>query len=194
MSELNIQQELFCQYYVKNKELRGNATLSYALAYGHELESLSDDDGIVEFVDGTTMTQHDLKELEFKGEITNQKYRIIQESSQKRAYDVCSVNGSRLLRNAKVNDRIKELYRELLTNDNVDSVLSEIIQKGYKDSDRVAAIKEYNALQARIIKKIDHTTLGKSINPLANLSDEELRAIANGTNGQTNTSTTGTTE
>ena len=31
---LNTKQELFCQFYINNKESFGNATMSYALAYG----------------------------------------------------------------------------------------------------------------------------------------------------------------
>lgn len=32
-NELTLKQTLFCHYYVMNEETRGNATLSYALAY-----------------------------------------------------------------------------------------------------------------------------------------------------------------
>jgi hypothetical protein len=38
---LTPQQELFCRFYTQNEHLFGNATLSYAEAYGFKLDELS---------------------------------------------------------------------------------------------------------------------------------------------------------
>ena len=38
---LNPKEELFCRYYTQNEALFGNATLSYAEAYGYGLDELS---------------------------------------------------------------------------------------------------------------------------------------------------------
>lgn len=138
---LTLKQELFCRYYTQNEELFGNATLSYAHAYGIDLDSLSREPTYSE--DGKTL----LSESEFKRYEHN-----------------CGANASRLLRNDRISKRIVKLLNEMMSDEVVDAQLFRIIQSAAKPSDRVAAIKEYNSLKQRITKKLDLTTKGESIN------------------------------
>ncbi|RUV40028.1 MULTISPECIES: hypothetical protein [unclassified Mesorhizobium] len=46
--KLTQKQELFCRYYTQNRALFGNATHSYAEAYGYDLDKLSRDDAVFE--------------------------------------------------------------------------------------------------------------------------------------------------
>lgn len=88
-------------------------------------------------------------------------------------YAVCQAAGSRLMLNPRIQERIKELYLESLSERSVDSRLSEILHQG-KDTDSIQAIKIFNDLKQRITKKVDVTTQGR---PLAGMSDEELREL-----------------
>lgn len=180
---LNEKQELFCRYYTQNNALFGNATLSYAEAYGFDLDTLDKDDGIWEFKDGTTMTVRDFNVFDLPAEewesLKHQDKRLIKESTYKNAYDNCSQSGSRLLRLVKINLRITELLNEIMTDEVIDARLTKIILHG-KDSDSISAIKEYNALKARIIKKLDLSTMGEKIpgvdlEALATAMAEELK-------------------
>lgn len=158
-NELNLQQEAFCRFYTQNRELFGNATLAYAEAYNYRLDELSRED-----------------EIDEKG---NKKPNT---SEYDRAYNTCSVNGSRLLRISKIDERIRDLLNEMLLDKVIDAELVSIILKGEKDSDRVAAIREYNKLKQRIIEKTDLTSRGEKITGISYVLPEET----NGNNGQTN--------
>lgn len=184
-SELNAKQELFCQYYCKNLEFFSNATLSYAEAYGIDLDSYPDDDAEYEQIPDGVETILDHGRDENTGELIEVKKKVpkfrngkcIRESSYRRMYNQCSANGSRLLRSDKIQARTTKLFVEMLNNDVVDAELTRIMLRGQKDSDRINAIKEHNALKARIIKKLDLTTNGKDIGNLESKSDDELAAI-----------------
>ena len=148
---LTAKQELFCQFYTKNRELFGNGTLSYAEAYGYKLDELNREKPILE---------------------KNDKGKAIKwgDSEYTLAYDVCSASASRSLRTVRINDRITALFNEILTDENVDGVLSEIItDRRSKNADRVSAIREYNRVKGRIIEKKDITSGGKPI--LASMHD-----------------------
>ncbi len=140
---LNPQWELFCQYYTKNTELFGNATHSYAEAYDYKLDELDHDDAIYEetpLPDGSI------------------KYgKIIEPSTYSKAVNVCAVQSNRLLRNSKIQTRITKLLNELMTDEFVDSQLVKVITQDRDLSPKVAAIKQYNELKARIIKKTELT-------------------------------------
>lgn len=98
---LNPKHELFCQLYVKNAELFGNATKCYAEAYGFKLDELSPTD-------------------EETGEpIGNSEYTIAERTS--------AVNGSKLLRSTKIQDRITILLNEMLKDVVVDAELAKVI-------------------------------------------------------------------
>lgn len=79
-------------------------------------------------------------------------------------YNTARTNASRLLTNANILKRIDELL-ELgpLNNTTVDKQLAFVITQNADLSSKVAAIREYNKLKARITEKIDHTTKGKAL-------------------------------
>src|SRR5258706_4386081 len=83
--DLNLKREAFCQYYTKNQALFGNATLSYAEAYGYKLDELS----------------REPQYITIKGKKKKQKVPI----EYDKAYQVCATEGARLL-------KIPELLRD----------------------------------------------------------------------------------
>lgn len=137
---LTHKQELFCRFYTQNEETLLNGVLSYAEAYGFELESLSHD-----------------------AVYSEDKETILQQSPYKLAYHYCGFAASRMLKNDKIALRVNTLFNELMREEIVDARLMKIILKG-KDNDSLAAIKEFNSLKQRITKKLDLTTKGESIN------------------------------
>lgn len=102
---------------------------------------------------------------------TDEKGKIIVDSKE---YNTCKANASRLMTKDYIRDRIRDLFLELLNEATMDARLSEIATKG-KDTDSIQAIKIFNDLRQRITRKVDITTGGR---PLANLSDDELKALA----------------
>lgn len=147
MEELNPKQELFCRYYVQNRALFGNATLSYAEAYEYKLEELNRERPLI----SGTAGKEDAK-------YGDSEYTL--------AYNACSVQGCVLLRNHKVNERLTVLLNELLKEEVVDSELAKVIMQDGDLAPKVAAIKEFNKLKGRIIEKADITTKGEKINTL----------------------------
>lgn len=139
--KLTLKQEMFCLYMVQLGDTFDNATLSYANAYGFDLDSMNKENIYSE--DGKT---------------------FLRESEYKIAYDYCSSSGWRLRRYEKINNRIIELLNQLKRDVVVDAQLMKIIVNGKKDSDKISAIKEYNSLEQRITKKLDLTTKGESLN------------------------------
>jgi hypothetical protein len=143
----NQRRELFCRYFTQNDEMFNNATLSYAEAYEYELDELSQEAVYEEIEDEET------------GEI--RKGKLIEPSEYDKAYNVCSVQGHRLLRNTKVQERIVALRNELLKDEVVDSELSKVIKQNKDFTPKVAAIKEYNKLRGRIIDQTKVTHVQK---------------------------------
>lgn len=148
---LTPQQELFCRYYAQNNELFSNGTLSYAEAYDYKLDELS--------------TEAPVLDTDDKGEPIKWG-----DSDYKKAYDVCSANASRLLRNEKIQARIVVLMNEWMKDEIVDSELFKVIKQNYKLESKIAAIREYNKLKQRITEKVDHTTKGEPINNSAEIA------------------------
>ena len=162
-AKLTVKQELFCQYYTKRGQLLGNATLSYAKAYGYDLEK----------ADTTRATKTVKNEKNEKNEEIQEE--IIGTSEYDKMYAYCNVAGPRLLVNDSINARIQALMLENFNDDAVyDSRLDEIALHG-KPTDAIQAIKHRNDLKQRITKKLDITSANR---PLAGLSDEELRKMA----------------
>lgn len=152
--ELNLQQEKFCQMYVKNDECFNNATKSYAEAYEYDLDSLSKDDAVKE------------------------GNKIIEKSSYDKAYNVCSVGGHALLRKPKIQERIIELFNEVLTDEQVDAELAKVIRQGKELTPKINAIKVYNEVKGRVVKRQEITGKdGKDLNIFSTLSTEELRKL-----------------
>lgn len=132
-NDLNIRREAFCQYFTKNQALFGNATLSYAEAYGYKLDELSRDDA------------------KYKGK--GAKRVKVEESSYDKAYHVCATEGGRLLKIPEIQERITALLNELLRDDIVDSQLAKVITQDDDLQSKVRAINEYNKVRGRIIDK-----------------------------------------
>ncbi len=154
MEDLVPKQELFCRYYTQNNELFGNGTLAYAEAYEFNLDELSKEKPVTE---------------------TDDKGKPIEwgDSEFTLAYNTCSVNASKLLRSTKIQDRMTVLLNEYMKNEVVDAELVKVIIGG-KDSDKVAAIKEYNKLRQRIIDKTDITSKGEQITTTSGAEIEEI--------------------
>lgn len=133
--KLNIKHKRFCELYVKNKDLFGNATRCYALAYNFNLESLSRD-SIFSLPD------------------ENGKTELLEDSPFTKAYNICSVEGVRLLSYPKINDYINKLLNELMTEENADAELSWVMQQRTDLGPKVQALREFNKLKGRII---DHS-------------------------------------
>lgn len=131
LDKLTLKQELFCQNYVTNEEIRGNATLSYADAYWVDLESKS------------KIRQTDSEWEEIEGT-----------SEYDKAYNSCSAMWCRLLRNLKIQERNTDLWNELLSDRRVDARLGQIIYQ-WKDEHSLWGIREYNKLKQRITDKIE---------------------------------------
>ncbi len=151
---LNPRQEKFCRNYTQNDSMFGNATLSYADAYGYDLDSLNSDPVYDEVWDETT------------GKAVKQ---ILQKSEYQKAYDICSKDGNRLLRNAKINDRIVKLLNEMMTEEQADSELMKTMKQTEDYGAKLAAIREYNKLKQRISNKLDLTSKGEKIQPIVNI-------------------------
>ncbi len=156
-TRLNPQQELFCQYFTRNDSLRGHGTLSYAEAYKFKLDEMSDDDAVYEQKEDGT------------------RGKKIESSTYDKAYQVCSTQGSRLLRNVHIQKRLTELFNELLRDDVVDGELSKVILQNEDLSPKMKAISEYNKLKGRITEKTDITSAGKKIE---SFNETQLERIA----------------
>lgn len=152
LSTLNPKQELFCHIYTQNTYLYGNGTLCYAQAYNIPLDSLPEDDAVYSDPDPETGIREKLKES---------SYRI--------AYDNCSAAASRLLRNAKINDKIKELLINSMTDSEVDSELIHTIKQREDYSAKMRAIAEYNKIKQRITQKADLTSKGEKISVIGGM-------------------------
>ncbi len=141
---LTAKQEAFCRYYTQVMATFGNATLSYAEAYGYDLDNARKDDYVVE-----------------KDEKTGEN-RVVEPSTYTKFENICASSGSRLLRNVKVDKRVRDLLVEMMDDKVIDARLIEIIMNG-KDQDAINAIKEFNKLRQRIIEKKDITSGGEKI-------------------------------
>lgn len=132
---LSLEQEQFCKNYTQNSEFFGNATLSYADAYGYDLET----------ADKTR--QVDKEGNEIRGT-----------SEHDKMYNTCAVAGSQNIRKHNIQLRCRVLLNEMMKDDVIDARMIEIILKG-DDADSLRAISEYNKLKQRIVDKkaIEHS-------------------------------------
>lgn len=126
---LTEQEELFCQYYIKNRATRFNATQSYALAYWHDIE----------WADTTTITDR----------VT---WKMVKKSTKERLENMCGACWARKLRKAKIQKRNSELLIELKNDTVVDWKMIEHIL--WEDSQASRdMIKEYNKVMWRVTNK-----------------------------------------
>jgi hypothetical protein len=130
----NKRRELFCRLYAQGEGTFGNATLSYAEAYEHEITF---------------------------AEKTDRWGNIYRSPVELAVYNMCSAHGSRLVRDGRVKDRITVLLNELLKDEIVDAELVKVIKQNGDLAPKVQAIKEYNKLRGRIIDKSQVTQVQK---------------------------------
>lgn len=143
---LTLKEERFCYFYVKNEETRGNKTHSYALAYGIDLDKLSDE-----------------KPIDTEGE-------IIGRSPRAKAENCCASAAVQLLRKLKISDYCTKLWNNTLKDEIVDGELAKIILQDDKLEAKIAGIREYNRLRKRT------TEISGAKRPLEDMTDEELAA------------------
>lgn len=138
---LTPKQEKFCRAYTQNDLTFGSSVLSFAYAYGYDLDTAS-------------------HELQIDPITQKEKPKS---SDYDRMYNTCSVSASRLLRNAKIQKRIQELLLETFNENVVDAELMKVVRQSNRLDAKVQAIKEFNALKGRIVKKQDVTSNGERI-------------------------------
>lgn len=136
--KLTPQRMRFCQLYTQNSDLFGNATLSYADAFGYDLESLS-------------------KEAIYSEPDENGHREKIEDSPYTKAYNVCSVMGTRLLRMVKIDEYTKVLLNEMMTNANADAELAWVMKQRRDLGPKIQALREFNKLKNRIITQVELT-------------------------------------
>lgn len=152
-SELTMNEELFCRYYVLNEDTRRNGTRSYDMAYNKKLDEQSKEDAIWELDDD------------------GNKVKLIQGSSYDRCATICSVEATKLLRKPRIGTRITQLLNELLSDSFVDGELAKVIAQDDDLPPKVRAISEYNKLKMRTIATTVTHNFG-NIDP--NLPDMDL--------------------
>ena len=157
----NIKHELFVQYYVCNSEVRKNATLCYGMAFDYNLDDLAKDDAV--WIDVPVEGGKD-------GETES---KCIQPSTYDKAYQVCATEGSRILKYPEIQKRIIQVLNEYVTDDVVDAELGKVILQDREKAPKVNAIKVYNDIKGRIIKKTDITTMGDKVEGVVVLPAKE---------------------
>ncbi len=136
---------MFCQLYFLHKDYRGNGTLSYAIAYDYDLDSLSDTDGpCLEYEEKLGVHEGE----EEKHVLADRCIRH-EPSERRKAENVCANAASRLLRTSKILLRRKELLNNFLKDEDVDAEMAELILDDVNPSAKLGAIKEYNHLRKR---------------------------------------------
>lgn len=90
-------------------------------------------------------------------------------------YLSCKANSSRLMLNVNIRDMIRGELLEQFNEKTADAKVSEIMQRG-RDTDALQAVRIFNELKNRVTKKVDVTVAAR---PLAALTDEELKTMAN---------------
>ncbi len=143
--KLNPKWELFCRLYTLTDEFFGNATLAYAEAFDYHLETLDKKPKYAELPDDET-------------DEDSEKHREIVEASEyTKAYNTCSVQGNRLLRNNKILERCSELLNDWMTENHVDAELAKVVRQNGELAPKVMAIREFNKLKGRITDKVKVT-------------------------------------
>lgn len=179
---LNKEQEQFCRNYTQNYDFFGNATLSYAHAYGHDIEAEPDDDALLLLADGREMLERDF-DLVDTDDIKPKIKRTLEPSSRSKMENMCASAGSRLRKDVKIQLRCRELLNEFMTDSVIDARLTQIILEG-ANGDSVRAIQEYNKLRQRIVTKVDHTSKGNEIKGNTIIFEDYGRGEETTTEGQ----------
>lgn len=97
-------------------------------------------------------------------------------------YKTACSSASQLLSNIKVIDRINEILEETGFNDGfIDKQLSFLVAQHSDFGAKMAAIREYNKLKARITDKVDLTSKGKQIGNTIVFKDFKQKDVPDGT-------------
>ena len=166
--KINIKWERFCRNFVLNREMFNNATLSFAEAYGYDLDNLSD-------------------ERTVKG-VTEEGTTVYGPSPRQKTEHLCAVSGARLLRKAEINTRITELLRTFVATEEVaDAELARVMMQNDELTSKVQAIKQFNELRGRVIKKVDnrHTLMGFVGHFYSEVDKKEKEILKKLKNGET---------
>ncbi len=153
--KLNLNQELFCQLYVKGGEIKGNGTQCYVQAFGIDIDSMS--------------AEQETR-IEIKGG-EEVEIRIPGTSERERALSVATELASRLLRKVCIQERVNAIFQTLLNDNVVDGQLAKIVLQEGDLHASLGGIKEYNKLKKRV------TDLIELKRPLEDMTDEELAAV-----------------
>lgn len=139
----NPKHELFAHLYSghHNANLFGNGTQCYALAFG--------------YTDRISAAQQLIEELTSKGEAGYSVKVKAQEASIRRMKNVCTVDGSRLLINAKVRARCDWLLSNMISSDFADQELQYVIAQRGDLQAKVQAIREHNRIKNRVAEKLE---------------------------------------
>lgn len=84
--------------------------------------------------------------------------------------NVVRATASTLLTKQNIKDRVRELLDALINDTVVDMELASVIRQNKELSSKVAAIREYNKLKARIVDRTDITSGGKTIEQIVGMS------------------------
>lgn len=104
---------------------------------------------------------------------------LVESSSYDKAINICGVQGNRLLRSFKIQDRIRKLFNEMLTDEFVDGELSKVVAQDHDLSSKMAAVREFNKLKARITDRIQHSGEVK-FSKMEEMSNEDLAKLTEG--------------
>lgn len=109
--------------------------------------------------------QYYATDKEFFGNGTQTYLEVYEpDKSKPNWYKSAQASASRLLSNVMVAKRINELLEAGGLNDQyVDKQLEFLITQHADFKSKLGAIREYNALKTRVIKRLDHTTDGEKI-------------------------------
>ncbi len=167
--ELTLKQEAFCRFYTQNTELFGNGTLSYAEAYGYDLDSANRNDAEYEFV-VDEVEGEDYADSELDEPVkASKKRKLVRPSTYDVMCNICASGASKLLRNPKIDQRLSVLLNEMLTDHNVDAEISKVILQNRDLGSKMRAISEYNKVKNRVIERKEIKVTG--------LSEEERQRL-----------------
>lgn len=127
----NQRRELFCRYYAQNNQYFGNGTHAYAAAFEYNLEEETRE------VDADKGNEFGIR-------------RRTGKSAYDLACNVCAVEASKLLRLPHIQERIRVLRNEWMTDVAVDGELAAVIQQNTDLGPKMQGIKEFNKLRKRV--------------------------------------------
>lgn len=159
VNKLTPRDELFCRLYTQNSSLFGNGTKCYAQAFDYDLESMSRE---AVYEEGGNDEDEEFPAQRKK----------IQDSEYDRSCKICGVQASKLLANARINDRINELLLQMFTENMADREMSYVMLQREDLGAKMAATREFNKLKGRIIDKSVIKHEGLSLKDLYEASKE----------------------